>query len=339
RISARRFASSEEGEALAVLEGILWDKKRRIPKVYIETDVEAIVTFCRTGGAAISCTSKAILQDCLALFSSFVNIDICYVPRSANIVAHALASRTVGNNYNWSWRAVSNTIISDTNMRIKEHDSPPTIIPTSPIDFDHTPSYCEENVYMLCKKLMKNGVANEDGSDLFVVFISNENNQIPLWHQKSSARADGLVLWDYHLICIQRKKEENTVQVWDLDSNLPLPSPLKQYVSEAIRPSFQLYSGYQRLFRVVHAPVFLCHFASDRRHMKDSDGTWIAQPPPYEPIVAEDGDVHNLNEYIKFSTAEVLNVENDTVDCDFSEKMGVVVREGQFEDFFNRLPC
>lgn len=37
----------------------------------------------------------------------------------------------------------------------------------------------------------------------------------------------------------------------------------------------------------MHAPVFLRHFASDRRHMKDSEGNWTAQPPPYEPIVAE----------------------------------------------------
>ncbi|KAF6168650.1 hypothetical protein GIB67_005262 [Kingdonia uniflora] len=33
RISSHRFASSEEGEALAVLEGVLWAKERRIPKV------------------------------------------------------------------------------------------------------------------------------------------------------------------------------------------------------------------------------------------------------------------------------------------------------------------
>lgn len=42
-----------------------------------------------------------------------------------------------------------------------------------------------------------------------------------------------------------------------------------------------------RVFRVVHAPLFLRFFASDRRHMKDPAGDWIAQPPPYEPIVAE----------------------------------------------------
>ncbi|KAK3217864.1 hypothetical protein Dsin_011834 [Dipteronia sinensis] len=43
--------------------------------------------------------------------------------------------------------------------------------------FDHTPLYCEENVYFLCKKLCANGVAEADGSDLYVVFISNEKKQ------------------------------------------------------------------------------------------------------------------------------------------------------------------
>lgn len=42
-----------------------------------------------------------------------------------------------------------------------------------------------------------------------------------------------------------------------------------------------------RFFRIVHAPIFLRCFASDRRHMKDASGEWIAQPPAYEPIVAE----------------------------------------------------
>lgn len=42
-----------------------------------------------------------------------------------------------------------------------------------------------------------------------------------------------------------------------------------------------------RFFRIVHAPIFLRCFASDRRHMKDSVGNWIAEPPVYEPIVAE----------------------------------------------------
>jgi hypothetical protein len=35
----------------------------------------------------------------------------------------------------------------------------------------------EENVYFLLKKLCKDGVADADGSDLFVVFISNDKKQ------------------------------------------------------------------------------------------------------------------------------------------------------------------
>lgn len=40
----------------------------------------------------------------------------------------------------------------------------------------------------------------------------------------------------------------------------------------------------------MHAPIFLRCFASDRRHMKDSHGNWIEDPPPHEPIVAEGND-------------------------------------------------
>jgi hypothetical protein len=39
-----------------------------------------------------------------------------------------------------------------------------------------------------------------------------------------------------------------------------------------------------RYFRVVPASVFLQHFASDRRHMKRADGSWIKPPPDYPPI-------------------------------------------------------
>jgi hypothetical protein len=39
-----------------------------------------------------------------------------------------------------------------------------------------------------------------------------------------------------------------------------------------------------RYFRVVPASLFLQHFASDRRHMKRADGSWIKPPPDYPPI-------------------------------------------------------
>ncbi|KAK7267306.1 hypothetical protein RIF29_19975 [Crotalaria pallida] len=201
--------------------------------------------------------------------------------------------------------------------------------------FHHTPYYCEENVYLLCKNLSCKGIANTEGSDLFVVFISNEKKQIPLWYQKTSKRADGIVLWDYHVICVKIGHGGGPPQVWDLDSSLPFPSPLASYVSESIRPSFQLFSDYNRLFRVVHGPMFLRCFASDRRHMKDSDGNWIHEPPPHEPIVAEDGTVHNLNDYINISAADATSDISSVKDAIFTQEHGVVIKENQLEELFS----
>ncbi|CAO2831715.1 unnamed protein product [Amaranthus hypochondriacus] len=201
--------------------------------------------------------------------------------------------------------------------------------------FDHTRCYCEENVYRLCKKLCSAGIADSEGSDLFVVFISNDKKQIPLWHQKASHRADGVILWDYHVICVQRKADEKSAQVWDLDSTLPFPSPLTSYISETFRPSFPLFSEYQRFYRIIHAPLFLRYFASDRRHMKDSNGNWNEDPPTYDPIVAEDGTVHNLNEYMEIhSTGVAPSIEADMVNIVKNERLGVVVSESQLEEFF-----
>ncbi|KAL5662063.1 hypothetical protein ACJX0J_029188, partial [Zea mays] len=149
-------------------------------------------------------------------------------------------------------------------------------------------STAEENVYMLCNELIRTGVADPAGTDLYVVFISNEEKKVPLWHQKAGHSDDGFICWDYHVICIQSRRSKEVLDfVWDLDSDLPFPSPLIQYVSEAIQPLSFGNSRYARLFRVVHAPVFLQSFASDRSHMKDPEGNWIQLPPKYEPIVAE----------------------------------------------------
>ncbi|KAK6791213.1 hypothetical protein RDI58_010294 [Solanum bulbocastanum] len=228
--------------------------------------------------------------------------------------------------------------MSTSNLELEVSSSltaPSLQVPT----FHHTPYYCEENIYLLCKKLCDDGLADPDGSDLFVIFISNEKKQIPLWHQKASQRAEGVILWDYHVICVQKKSNENSSSlVWDLDSSLPFPSPLGTYVADSIRPSIQIFSEFKRFFRAVHAPIFLQHFASDRRHMKDSAGNWIAEPPSHEAIVAEDGAVHNLNEYITVSPEDVVkNVEADTINVIFSEKLGVVIGEDDLLGFFSLI--
>ncbi|XP_042417067.1 protein N-terminal glutamine amidohydrolase-like [Zingiber officinale] len=200
--------------------------------------------------------------------------------------------------------------------------------------FTHTPCYCEENVYLLCKKLCKIGVADPVGADLFVVFISNEKKMVPLWHQKASKRSDGVVLWDYHVICIQKRRGEAFDLVWDLDSDLPFPSPLTVYFPEAIKP---VNSPYSRLFRVVHAPRFLRCFASDRSHMRDGLGNWLALPPTYKPITSEDGTTNNLDKYIQMRTADVLANAQDSLHGVLSNEYGVVVSETMFEWFFAQI--
>ncbi|KAM7271649.1 hypothetical protein ACFE04_030863 [Oxalis oulophora] len=203
--------------------------------------------------------------------------------------------------------------------------------------FIHTPFYCEENVYMLCKTLCTNGIVDAAGADLFVVFISNDKKQIPLWHQKASKRADGIILWDYHVICVQKRKGDTDL-VWDLDSSLQFPCPLAMYASETIRPGAQLFPEYQRFFRVVHAPLFLRHFASDRRHMKGPDGKWTAQPPTYEPIVAEDGTVHNLSEYMEINSKdEIASLSTEVTNEIFTRNLGIIVDENKLVELFSHL--
>ncbi|KAJ3676272.1 hypothetical protein LUZ60_003684 [Juncus effusus] len=210
-------------------------------------------------------------------------------------------------------------------------------IDTAP--FIRTPCYCEENVYFLCKRLVDIGAAGPAARDLFVVFISNEAKMIPLWYQKSSRDKSGLVVWDYHVICVQVKSkgnERDSNLVWDLDSSLQFPLPLNQYNSRAIRSLSSEDSKYQRLFRIVHAPIFLKYFASDRSHMKDKYNNWIALPPPYNPIIAEDGTTHNLNDYMTIFAPDVNNMK-DLVDLVYENKYGVILSESMLEDFFSQI--
>jgi len=54
-----------------------------------------------------------------------------------------------------------------------------------------------------------------------------------------------------------------------------------------------MFTEYHRLFRVIPSQDFLMTFASNRSHMKKSDGSWIKSPPGYEPISTPQS-VHNL---------------------------------------------
>nr|CAG4641148.1 EOG090X0C0Q [Eulimnadia texana] len=158
----------------------------------------------------------------------------------------------------------------------------------------YTSCYCEENVWHLCDFVRRNNPA--DLSNCWVVFISNKNQTIPLWEQKASRDETGLVIWDYHVIFVVQKNAGKSL-VYDLDSRLNFPCDFDEYVAKTIQSDDNIFPQFHRFFRVVPADVFLRHFASDRRHMRNPDGTWMKMPPVYPPISANNVQ-HNLNEFL-----------------------------------------
>jgi len=90
--------------------------------------------------------------------------------------------------------------------------------------------------------------------------------------------------------------------VFDLDSDLPFPTFFHKYVTETFRTDNILNPEYHRFFRVVPAAQFLHKFASDRRHMKKSDGTWMKPPPDY-PCISTAEATHNLDEFISMDSS------------------------------------
>ncbi|DBA99233.1 TPA: hypothetical protein ACH3X3_011847 [Trebouxia sp. C0006] len=160
-------------------------------------------------------------------------------------------------------------------------------------DCVYTPCFCEENAYKLCEQLCKHCAG------CHVAFISNLARQVPLWQQKASKRSDGFVLWDYHVVVLQEGEQD--CLVWDLDTTLPFPCTLLAYADIALNTQLVLGTDFARLFRVVSGNDYLRGFASDRSHMRLSDGAWQAVPPTYPCITASDGATMRLQDYISMT--------------------------------------
>jgi len=166
--------------------------------------------------------------------------------------------------------------------------------------YPYAACYCEENVWHLCRR--------PEFRKSYVVFISNGNRSVPLWAQQK-CHGDLPVIWDYHVVCICAK--DGVFRVFDHDSSLDWGAPFATYTARtfgpAIRalldrslnqekPSLQLLQ-YLPCFRVVASERYLRNFASDRSHMRQGN-RWLAPPPPWPAIQAENRCVsNNLPEY------------------------------------------
>jgi hypothetical protein len=156
------------------------------------------------------------------------------------------------------------------------------------------PFYCEENVARWL---------GSSSGERYALFITNAARQVPLWEQRLSSGGDPLI-WDYHVVGITRSPE----RVWDFDSRLPFPSPLEAYLRATFPPLPVEAAALTPKFRLVDAESFTRTFATDRRHMRRADGSWMQSPPPW-PVI---GVGHTLDRFLDLDDSiagEVLSLE------------------------------
>ena len=145
------------------------------------------------------------------------------------------------------------------------------------------------------------------------MIVSNTGRCIPYFAQRSAAVGDP-VFWDYHVWLLAEHEDE--LYALDLDSRLPMPTPLTLYL-DASFPEYPTWpKAYWPWFRPIRRDQYLAEFASDRRHMRDGE-RWHAPPPPWPcignghildawreiPGVALPGKVLTVDELIEYLTA------------------------------------
>jgi len=182
------------------------------------------------------------------------------------------------------------------------------LVPSAP-ECSYAACFCEENVWKLADHVRQTAPA--ELSKTYVVFVSNRKQVVPLWRQRAGRDEEKLVIWDYHVIFVY-KPDERRCLVFDLDSDLPFPTFFHKYVTETFRTDNILNPEYHRFFRVVPAAHFLHKFASDRRHMKKSDGSWMKPPPDY-PCISTAEATHNLDEFISMESSSSASSNGDVL--------------------------
>ncbi|KAI9140849.1 N-terminal glutamine amidase-domain-containing protein [Paraphysoderma sedebokerense] len=195
----------------------------------------------------------------------------------------------------------------------------------------YTSCYCEENVYFLIKSL-----PDELKEHAYAVFVSNENQTVPMWCQQAAKEKDDPVIWDYHVILLLQVPPNSVPRslnyIYDCDTTLGFPCSFKEYVARTFMPGLKLDQRFTRKFRLVQAKMYEKWFSSDRSHMIKSscfcdssphncEPAWNAPPPPYPPI--HNGPTKmNLQTYTNMT--EKLN----------DEVFGKVLTEEEFYNLF-----
>lgn len=211
---------------------------------------------------------------------------------------------------------------------------PGSIQRQSDAPFCYAACFCEENVFLLCQRLQRRST---NTSALYVVFISNNQRQIPLWQQRAASAEDRPILWDYHVVLLEYTQQDRAL-IWDLDSCLELPCAFEKYVQHALMPQHTLPANLQRKYRVVSGQKFLANFASDRSHMMCADASWSSPPPPWPCIVSTEGATATLHQYLDMNSSFQMKDPQESTLGTFLSKAdyGLVLSELDFIQLFTR---
>ncbi|XP_074354386.1 uncharacterized protein LOC141693256 [Apium graveolens] len=103
--------SPREAEALGLKEALLWTKRLGFRSCIFETDAKTVVEAIK---AIKGCSYfHTIVSDCVELLKHFDNVQVDFIHRSANGVAHTLARASRSMSGSQEWIGVAPEFISD----------------------------------------------------------------------------------------------------------------------------------------------------------------------------------------------------------------------------------
>jgi len=145
----------------------------------------------------------------------------------------------------------------------------------NPTGHKYCARYCEENIWHLVQEPVF------ADAECIVAVISNREQACLFWNQRSCGVPDLPVWWDYHVVLLAKQPEW---VVYDLDTVLPLPVDAGTYLSQTFREQDSVPATFRPRFVLYEGATFVDGFASDRSHMRDEHGDWLAPPPDWGAI-------------------------------------------------------
>lgn len=160
---------------------------------------------------------------------------------------------------------------------------------TETIKYPYQPFFCEENVWQMCAS----GTGARDGFERYALFVTNAHRTVACWAQRPCQGPEIPVVWDYHVVLLQR--QEKSAEIHDPDCRAGTPIAALDWLAATFPIRAEVRADYQPVFRVVPAALFVEKFATNRSHMRGPDGQWLQPIPPWDPPNAPD---HNLDSWL-----------------------------------------